>query len=58
MKSIDFIILCYNEEENIIELTHDIFKNFENIVDLKINIIWVDNGSTDKSFNIIKKLSV
>ncbi len=57
MKSIDFIILCYNEEENIIELTHDIFKNFENIVDLNINIIWVDNGSTDNSFNIIKKLS-
>ena len=57
MKSIDFIILCYNEDENINELTNDIFENFKNVTDLDINIIWIDNGSTDNSLDIIKKLS-
>ena len=47
MKSIDFIILCYNEDENINELTNDIFENFKSVTDLDINIILIDNGSTD-----------
>ena len=56
MKSIDLIILCYNESENIIPLTNSIFSTFKKAKELKCNVLWVDNGSTDESLNIIKKL--
>ena len=48
LKSIDILIPIYNEEKNIIPLIEHIrsilIKNF-----LKINIIFIDDGSTDKT---------
>ncbi len=49
------VIPLYNEEENIRELHFRIKKTFAEI-DLRYEIIFIDDGSIDNSLNIIKKL--
>ena len=53
MNLVSFVIPSYNEQENIIRLSNiltDILKKYKNI-----EVIIVDNGSTDKTSKILKK---
>jgi len=54
VKDISIIIPIFNEEENIDELYTEIKNNTK---DLNTEIIFVDDGSTDNSWNKIKEIS-
>ena len=54
-KQISIIIPCYNEEGNVKELYQQICQNIP--AKYNFEILFVDDGSTDQSLNIIKKLS-
>ena len=58
MKKIDLsvIIPVYNEEESILELYQQIVNSINN--KLTYELIFINDGSTDNSFNIINKLLV
>lgn len=57
MKTISIVIPCYNEEENIEELTKAIIDVFEKeIPQHDYNITFIDNYSTDKSREIISSI--
>lgn len=49
---ISIVVPVYNEEENIIPL----FEKLRKIMDGEYEIIFVDDGSTDKSYEILKKI--
>lgn len=59
-KTIDIIVPCYNEAENIPILFHSIKNIFQNNLKEKYNffVIFVNDGSHDNSSEIIKKLAV
>ena len=57
VKNISIIIPSYNEEENIEELYSRILKTFQIISITDYEIIFVENGSTDKSLQILKKIN-
>lgn len=62
MKTIYFVIPCYNEEEVLEETSERLLIKVEKLIkNKKINknsrIIFVDDGSKDKTWNIIKELS-
>ena len=52
MKKIQIIIPCFNEEDNIGPITREIEKIFS-IIKYNYEIIFVDDGSTDNTFNIM-----
>ena len=52
MKKITIVIPCYNECDSLPELIRQLKK-----VSLDFNFILVDNGSTDNTENILKKLN-
>ena len=54
------IIPFYNEEENIESLLNDLFESLKNLSGVKRNfeIIFVDDGSKDNTFNKLKKFSI
>ena len=54
-----FIIPFYNEDQNVKTLNDEIIKNIKKISDGKRNfeLIYVDDGSTDNTFNELKKLN-
>ena len=56
MKKIDLsvIIPIYNEQESIVELYQQIVKSIKN--KLEYELIFINDGSTDNSFNIINEL--
>ena len=53
--NLTIVTTIYNEEESIPHFISDVKKNLKNIKNLKFDFILVDNGSTDKSLEIIKK---
>jgi len=53
---LSFIISVYNEQDSIDTLCHEIIANIPKHSDYEI--IFVDDGSTDKSFEIMQKLSL
>ena len=55
MKKIDLVVPCFNEEESI-PLFYDEIKKIRNKMDVLIEIIFVNDGSSDKTLNIIKKI--
>ena len=57
---LSIIISCYNEEKNIFLIYEEIDKISKKLKDLKIDIeiIFVDDGSIDKSLDLIKKLAL
>ena len=57
MREIDFVIPAYNEVENLVALTDDIITAFEATGVTEFNIILVENGSSDGSADLIKKLN-
>ena len=55
-KKITIIVPCYNEEENL----NSFFKKIQNIIEeinLDYNVIFIDDGSSDQTWNIINKFS-
>jgi len=46
------IIPIYNEEENILPLYHKL----KNVMDREDEIIFIDDGSTDKSYDVVKEI--
>jgi len=58
MKNIDLsiVIPVYNEEESLELLYNSIINNLEN-TNLNFEIIFIDDGSLDKSWNVIKAIS-
>ena len=58
MKKIDIIVPCYNESENIIPLYEAIKGVFsEKLLEYSYSLIYVNDGSTDNSLQVLKKLS-
>lgn len=56
MKKIDLIVPCYNEEESI-PLFYEEIKRVRNELKEKVEIIFINDGSIDKTLSIIKKLA-
>ena len=55
-KKICIIVPCYNEEENL----NLFFKKIQNVIkeiNLDYNVIFIDDGSSDETWNIINKFS-
>lgn len=55
MKLVSIIIPCFNEEGNIIELYNKVENNIPE--KYKFEILFIDDGSTDQSLYLIKKLA-
>ena len=55
MKKIDLVVPCFNEEESI-PLFYDEIKKIRKKMDILIEIIFVNDGSSDKTLSIIKKI--
>ncbi len=56
MKTITFLIPAYNEEGNIEELYSQISHNIESIQKYNFSFLYVENGSTDNTFENLKSL--
>lgn len=56
MREIKIIIPIYNEEESILFLKNRILNVINKIDNYKIKVLFVDDGSTDKSVQIIKEI--
>lgn len=57
MKKISLCIPCYNEEDNIVNTYNTIKKILSNNKKYNYEYIFVDNGSVDKSGNLIRRLA-
>ncbi len=57
-KKINIVVPCYQEEENIIHTVNGIKNEINGIENINFNILLIDDGSNDKSFEIIKSLAV
>ena len=57
VKNISVIIPSFNEEENIKELYERIVKVLDEININDYEIIFIENGSSDSSFNILKNIN-
>ena len=55
--SISFIIPAYNEESNIENTYKNLTKAIKNVKLKDLEIIFINDGSTDNSLKIIKKIS-
>ncbi|MCH5258498.1 MAG: glycosyltransferase family 2 protein [Lachnospiraceae bacterium] len=58
MKLLSVIVPCYNEEENIRDFYDELFKNnsFFKEKGLEVEILYIDDGSVDKTIEEIRKL--
>lgn len=56
MKKISFIIPAFNEQGNIEELYNQICFNITNLERFNFEFLFVENGSTDNTLSIIKKI--
>ena len=56
MKKISIVVPAYNEEGNVEELASQIDLVFQKLDKYNYEIIFVENGSTDNTFNVLHKL--
>lgn len=56
-EKISIVVPCYNEEASLNIFYNELIKNLEQISNIKYEVIFVDDGSKDKTINIIRKLS-
>ncbi len=58
MELLSVIIPCYNEEENVIDFYNEFIKNdiFFNKRDTEVELIYIDDGSKDKTVERVKEL--
>jgi len=57
MRKISIVTPCYNEEENVIELYHQIKEIVVGLHDIEYDHIFVDNASTDQTIPILRELA-
>ena len=57
MKTITFVIPAFNEEGNVEELYNQISEVIEVYLNYKFTFLFIENGSTDNTFNNLKSLS-
>ena len=57
MKKISIIVPCFNEEENIKLFYTEIKKTIYSIKNLEFEIIFIDDGSSDRTYENIRKLN-
>lgn len=55
--SLTVIVPVFNEEQTLIAFHHELCKVFAKIRHERIQVIYIDDGSTDNSWQIIKKLA-
>jgi len=56
-KTLSVIVPCFNEEQ-VISTTHgEIVKNLSKVDDLRLEIVYVDDGSGDKTLEILRSLA-
>ncbi len=56
MKKITFIITAFNEENNVVELHRQINEVINEVENYKFEILFIENGSTDKTLEVLKTL--
>jgi glycosyltransferase involved in cell wall biosynthesis len=56
-KLISIVTACYNEEENVELLYHDVKKVFEKLTDYEYEHIFIDNASKDQTVPILKEIA-
>ena len=57
MKAISIVIPAYNEESNLLELYNQISDVINEIENYEFSLLFIENGSTDNSYEILLKLS-
>ncbi len=57
MKRISIVTACYNEEENIQDVYHQVKEVFATLPQYEYEHIFIDNSSSDKTVEILKKLA-
>jgi glycosyltransferase involved in cell wall biosynthesis len=59
MKLLSVIVPCYNEQENIFDFYKELMKNeaFFKSADVELELIFVDDGSTDETARRVKELA-
>lgn len=53
MKKISVLIPCYNEEENIIEISKAVIEELSKLENYKYELVFIDNSSTDNTQKLI-----
>ena len=56
MKKISVVIPCFNEEENVKEISKAVTSELENLKKYNYEIIFIDNNSTDNTQGLIEEL--
>ena len=54
---VSIVIPVYYNEENLIPLYKDMKKKFMDVIDYEYEIVMVNDGSKDKSYEVMKQLS-
>ena len=57
MMKVSIVIPVYYNEDNLIPLYEDIKKKFINIIDFEYEIVMVNDGSKDKSYEVMQALA-
>ncbi|MBQ0027879.1 MAG: glycosyltransferase [Lachnospiraceae bacterium] len=57
MKKISIVVPCYNEEETITKFHDAIHKLWEDINNYELELLFIDDGSSDKTLELIRSLA-
>lgn len=57
MKKISMIVPCYNEEENVKLFYQDVLNTYQNSNKYKIELIFIDDGSNDRTLKELKEIA-
>ena len=58
MALVSIVTGCFNEEDNVVELYERICRTFaENLTGYNFELIFIDNASTDKTVEIVKRMA-